>query len=65
MCLNGCVRGCLSLTVGGMGFIPERLMMMMMMMMMKKRTLTPKSMPLTGDEHAKLKTHKRKKERKT
>ena len=40
-------------------------MMMMMMMMMKKRTLTPKSMPLTGDEHAKLKTHKRKKERKT
>ena len=58
------------MTVGGMGFIPERLLMMMMMKRLKqknvKRTnnsntkkyrkgLTPKVMPPTKGEHVKLK----------
>ena len=36
------------MTVGGMGFIPERLLMMMMMMTVynNKGPLTPESMPL-------------------
>ena len=40
------------MTVGGMGFIPERLLMMMNDI---QRPLTPKSTPTANDEHAELK----------